>query len=334
MSDDLKGKSWIRKLSLVVAKDNGEALELSNLRVQFVTSPSNIETPNPCEVTIYNASNQTEKKLKSKEYTRLIISAGYEYGLFGKIFEGTIKQVRLGRENQVDTYIAIAAGAGDHGYNFGIVNTSIAAGATTKDQVNTVVKDGFSPYGLSLGYMADNIRPNPLPRGKVMFGMAKDVMRDLARTHFCNWYIDQDQVHMLPIDAHLPTSQAIVLNEASGMIGIPQLTPAGVVVKCLLNPEIRINRIIHLNNPSINEMPIGLGIADIPQNELILQGKVDYHLNRDGFYCVYRYTHRGDTRGQSWYTEITAIAIDSSSINPDNLKFWGAAGANAPGASY
>jgi len=161
MSDDLKGKSWIRKLSLVVAKDNGEALELSNLRVQFVTSPSNIETPNPCEVTIYNASNQTEKKLKSKEYTRLILSAGYEYGLFGKNFEGTIKQVRLGRENQVDTYIAIAAGAGDHGYNFGIVNTSIAAGATTKDQVNTVVKDGFSPYGLSLGYMADKIRPNP-----------------------------------------------------------------------------------------------------------------------------------------------------------------------------
>ncbi|MGC8165472.1 hypothetical protein ACP3WT_28400, partial [Salmonella enterica] len=62
-----------------------------------------------------------------QEFTRIVLQAGYA-GNYGIIFDGSVKQVRRGRENQTDTYLDITAADGDSAYNFAVVNTSLAAG--------------------------------------------------------------------------------------------------------------------------------------------------------------------------------------------------------------
>ncbi|WP_457832633.1 hypothetical protein, partial [Staphylococcus aureus] len=83
-----------------------------------------------------------------------------------------VKQVRRGRENQTDTYLDITAADGDSAYNFAVVNTSLAAGSTVEQHVQAACT-AMAPFGVSLDYMFE-LPKNPLPRGKVMFGMARD----------------------------------------------------------------------------------------------------------------------------------------------------------------
>ena len=62
----------------------------------------------------------------------------------------------------------------------------------------------------------------------------------------------------------------------------------------MLNPRIRINSLIHVDNKKI-------------ENYQYQQGSPVRQLDTEGIYRVIKLTHRGDTRGDEWVTEIEAI---------------------------
>jgi hypothetical protein len=92
-----------------------------------------LQTPNVGDITISNLSDATAQRIKG-EGTLVTLEAGYQSG-YGLIFKGQIIQKRTGRENPVDTYLNILAQGGDQAYNHAVVNKSLAAGHTYKDQV-------------------------------------------------------------------------------------------------------------------------------------------------------------------------------------------------------
>ncbi|WP_430226844.1 phage protein [Paraburkholderia tropica] len=293
-----------RKISLIVGQSSGDALDLSGLRIVFDVERGDIDTPNSAHIRVYNVSDNTARLVEA-EFTRVVLQAGYE-GNYGIIFDGSIVQVRRGRESPTDTYLDISAADGDAAYNFATVNATLAAGATQSDIVK-VCADAMAPYGVSVGYVAD-LPANPLARGKVLFGLARDHLRSVSRSTNCLWSIQDGQLQIVPETSYVP-GQVPVINAKSGMIGMPEQTQNGISVRMLLNPSIKIGRLIKLDNSSIQKYEYSLAVSQqVANRNAALQNKI----NGDGLYYVMNSQIWGDTRGNDWYTEVICLAVDAT----------------------
>ncbi len=300
-----------RKVSLIIGQDSGDALDLSELRFRFDVRRGDLQTPNSARVRVYNVSADTARRAQ-KEFSRLVLQAGYP-GNFGIIFDGTIKQVRRGRENQTDTYLDITAADGDSAYNFAVVNTTLAAGSTPADHIAAACT-AMNPYGVTQGYLPE-LPTNPLPRGKVMFGMAREFMRWTARTCQTVWSIQDGKAIMVPETSYMPGEIPVVTAE-TGMVGLPEQTQNGITIKMLLNPSVKIGRLIQVDNASVQQYEYSLTVGQQAQNERIEQ---QAKLQDDGYYYVMIAEHYGDTRGNDFYTDVICLAADVT-VLPDSFR--------------
>lgn len=305
------GQQYLRKSSLVVGVPGQQSLDLSQLHFKFTVRRGDLQTPNTLDVRIYNVSdalakgllvgnNQTQAVTNSAEFSQISLSAGYENAQFGLLFQGSIIQVRLGRESQADTYVDIRAADGDSAYNFAVVNTSLAAGSTPAQHVNVNAAAMNLPQGF-----AAQLPATALPRGKVFFGLARDSMRQVAQANGVNWSIQNGQMQTVSLQQFVP-GEVTVLNSASGMIGWPEITANGIHVRVLMNPNIKIGGVVQIDNKSVLEylLPTGLDFN-------IAQAVVP-RVDADGYYVTWIAEHTGDTRGQEWYTDLICLAVDQS----------------------
>jgi len=295
---------YIRKASLLVGESEGSALDLSALRFRFAVRRGDIQTPNTADIRVYNVSENTAQAIE-KEFTRVVLQCGYE-GNFGIIFDGSIKQVRRGRESTTDTFIDITAADGDSAYNFAVIAAPLAAGSRPEQQAAAVLRS-MAEFGISQGY-APIFKNNPLPRGKVMFGMARDEMRKIAANTSTSWSIQDGKLNMVPLSAYIPGEEPI-LTAQTGVIGLPEQTQNGIKLKTLLNPNLKIGQAVRLDNASIQRFRFGLAVNQSGTNLITEQSN---KIQNDGKYYVMIAEHVGDTRGQEWYTDLTCLAIDAA----------------------
>ncbi|WP_315384779.1 phage protein [Microvirgula aerodenitrificans] len=301
-------KQWIRKISLRVGNDE-KALDLSQLRVRFNVRRGDVATPNTASIRVYNVSDKTARSIQSSgEFNRVRLEAGYEDS-FGVIFDGTITQVRIGRESQTDTYVDLSVADGDSAYNFAIINKSLAAGSTADEQVD-VLASAMEPHGVTQGYRPE-LSQNKLPRGKVMFGGARDYLSSIMRDQEAKWSIQNGKMTIIPFDNFIP-SEAIEITSETGMIGLPESTIGGLNLSVLINPRIRIGTLVHLNNSSIQKYEYSSGVKQSAGNSKTSLGGAK--INDDGLYYVMVSEYVGDTHGQEWYSRLTCLAVDATSI--------------------
>jgi hypothetical protein len=313
-----------RAVSLVLGNESGEGLDLSNLRFRFEVSAADVETPNNCSIRVYNPSKETMREAIA-EYSSVILNAGYE-GNIAQIFKGTIKQFRRGKERNVDSFLDILAADGDLAYNFGLVNVSLAAGTKPEQQVQQLIA------GMQKTDPAISLDPNaafylternfPQPRGKVLFGLAREYMRDVADTNNVRWFIDNGVVKLVPITGYLP-GDAIEINSLTGMIGSPEATEQGIIVECLLNPLIKLGTAIKLNNDDITTTALKSQLFP-GYTDLAFVAKVE-STGADGLYRVIVVEHSGDTRDQEWYSKLICLLIDKSSPADQSVAPYGIA---------
>lgn len=304
-SEELGSVQYGRALSLVVFGADFQGLDLSSLRIKFQVKRSDTMTPNTADIRVYNLEEKTAIRIRD-EFKRVILQAGYE-GNFGVIFQGNIKQVILGRESASDTFIDIIAGDGDHAYNFAIVNATIAAGATQRDQINAA-STPMAAKGVTQGHIGE-LTTAQLPRGKVMWGNCRNYLRDAALTTNQSWSIQDEKITFVSNKSYLP-GERVVLTSKTGMVGTPQQTNEGVNVKCLLNPRIAVGGRILIDNKSIAQFKINLTVPNSPAN-------IAPPLTADGTYYVLVAEHSGDSRGTEWYTTMICLNMDITT-NPIN----------------
>ena len=75
---------------------------------------------------------------------------------------------------------------------------------------------------------------------------------------------------------------------------MPTQADYGVTIRCLLNPRIKVNTLIHVDNSLVRAQQFE-------------QGQQVYALDTDGIYKVIQVTTIGDTRGNDWYTEAETV---------------------------
>lgn len=301
----MENYQYLRKGTLLVADDE-EALDLSALRFSFQIKAADVESPTNAWIRVFNLSEDTVARIRS-EFTRVILQAGYGDNV-GAIFDGTIKQYRLGRVDGKTTYFDILAADGDIAYNNAVVNTTLASGSTYRDRIKAAV-DPMKPFGVAGQQVLMPDTGGVLPRGKVLFGMSRVQLRHLAQSMGAAWSIQNGVVRMTPKKGYLP-NEVVVLNGQTGLIGRPEQTVDGIRARCLINPNIVVGGRVKIDNAAINQtVRQDPNSAPVPYNQWAgLQ--LLANISTDGIYRVYVIEYEGDTRGQEWYADLTLLAID------------------------
>lgn len=296
-------KQWIRQCRLLVG-NGSEAVDVSNLRIRFNVQRATVPTPEQADIIITNLSNATANKIVRDEYTEVVLQAGYD-GSLETIFEGEIVQRRgPARENPTDTYVNLLVKGGQRAHSYGIVNKTLSAGHTFRDQVDACL-EALKPYGITAGHISD-LGTVKMPRGRAMFGMVRNQLRAICSSVGATWWIEGKKLNILKSTETMP-GNAVVINSETGMIGMPVQTIEGIEVKCLLNPKINLGSILKINEASIQK---GKYMLDNTNSYLIDQRPLyDSNIAADGLYEVRFLSHSGDTRGTDWYTDALCTAL-------------------------
>jgi hypothetical protein len=290
-------RQWGRVAQVLIGK-GGTGLLVENLRITFEVTKTVDATPNAAVIKIYNLHPDNEAKIKT-EFDEVLLSAGY-HGAVRMVFRGNIKHVYRYREkNEIIT--EIDAGDGDRDFLGAVINETLAAGTTVNQLVDRAV--GTFTGGTKKGVTQVDDRQRL--RGKVVSGNTRTVLGNIARESGAAWSIQDGQLQIVKTNGLLPGT-AFVLTSETGMLGAPEVNDKGIAVKCLLNPQIGANTAIKLDNN---------GIKAKRQKALALAKKIEkekdpVRLDPDGIYKVLKVTHKGDTRGADWTSEIECIGLD------------------------
>jgi hypothetical protein len=314
-------QQYLRQLSLVLADPAGKGLDFGALRVTFEIHRGDLLTPNSCDIKIYNLSDATASTIDT-EFTQLLLKVGYEGQALQQIFYGSIKQVRKGREDQRNSYVAITAADGDTALNFSCLALTLAAGSTPANAVEALIKQmataaNSSPttdtggQTVSQGY-TPALSSNQSARGRVYYGLCKDHLRNFAAASGCNATIQDGQVHLIPLNSFIPGA-VVLVTPATGLIGVPEQTQNGLEMSVLLNPNIKIGQLVQLKSADVNQYRYGLDLHSTQINSLLAESTAK--LNSQGLYYVMRAEHSGDTRGNAWYSKLTCLAVDATYTN-------------------
>ena len=294
-------RQWLRQCQLVIGKD-GKGLDLSQLRITFDVEKNDQTQPNPARICVYNPAPDTINRAL-REFDTVSLQAGYVEGM-GLIYAGNLIQVRRLRKGS-DIVLELSAGDGDTAYNYGVVRTTLSAGATDRDRLGALARamaDGGIESGAAL---LDAGTGRTLPRGKVLYKPVKEYMREYARDTRSQVYIDSGKLVTVKRSGYL-SGPPVELAPGTGLIGAAQQTLDGVEASSRLNPEIRIGGLIHID-------PAYLVAADTVNQQADKTGKKKtVHQSAGGYYRVISVHYTGDTHGMPWDVKIIGVAVDAS----------------------
>lgn len=277
-----------RKYKVIVSTKGTSGIDITGLRAVFTIEKSMSAEPNRSTIQIYNLSPETQNFILS-EAKRILIEAGYDNSeQYGLIFDGDIVKAIRRAAQSIDKVTEVIAQDGDMFLNSGFISVSYSAGQTTHSVLSQM--QGIADDDMTLGSVSSDLKGTKLARGKAMFGQPKDYATMLAKSEGALFYVNDRKINLVK-PGDLPEGQIVDLSPSSGLIGTPEQNDSTVSGKCLLNPLLNVNKLIHISNEYVQET-----------NEI---GKASLS---SGVYKIIKLKHIGDTLGNDWYTQFDAVA--------------------------
>lgn len=316
MSDN---SMWIRYFRLTVQKQrdriaeflngsylgNDAALDLSSFHVQFEISQALLNRPCTATVTIFNISAQTAAQINVKDNPLLIIEAGYQ-GNHAEIFRGDLFWTAFGRSSQTETYLKLVAATGSIASRYAFLNSAMPKGGGAVQQVSAV-KASLSGFGAGAEIRNEGLDTAALPRGKALWGPTKYAIQNLAKTNNLEYGWGGKGLTAIPA-ADPGSTEVTVLDPSSGLLDRPTVSVDGVRAVSLLNPSLEMGHVVNIrgtvNGPDYDTSTTQQAIS---ANAVANGDFIDPY----GYYKIYARSHRGDTRGGTWETEIQCAGLGS-----------------------
>lgn len=290
-----------RRYRVIVANANGVALDVSNIRCTFNIQKTIMQQPPISEIVLYNLNADTENAI-IEEGSRVVIEAGYEGEQYGLIFDGDIVQPIRDKQDATTYRLTLRAIDGDRFINYGFVGFSLIKGQTARTQVGALTSQ--AKYPSDLGYISKGLDATQLTRGKVYFGLAKDYLSQIAKSQNATYYYENGKVNLIQATDY-PQDTIVDLSPSSGLINVPSQSQYGVSFTAMLNPKIKINSLVHIDNSLI-------------RSQSFEQGQPIRNLDQDGIYRVTSVTFVGDTRGTDW--NIQCDTVSQAGLIPGNAN--------------
>lgn len=252
-----------RRYRIIISDNSGNAINVSQLHCTFNIVKTIQMEPNTSEVCIYNLNVQTENAI-TMSAKRVTIEAGYEGTQFGLIFDGDILQCIREKEDETSYKLTIIALDSDRAINFDVSNFSISRGQTQRSIVEHIANKAQNP--VNLGNISDKLSEVKLTRGKVLFGKSSDYLRQMAKSNELQTYMDNGHINLVDLK-ELPPNEIFELNPKTGLIGTPEQTDFGLSGQCLLNPQIKLNSLIHIDSSLVRAKKIDFNSSNsVPAN--------------------------------------------------------------------
>lgn len=300
---------WKRECKVIMGANTviggvtvGAGRSVEDLRVQFEITKTLTRTLNVAEVKIFNMSQDHEAQVGA-EFDEILVNAGYQDASL-LIFRGNIKHWHAYREGN-DRILKIEAADGDRDIRLGFINVTLAKGTNTSHLIDKIT-GGFSTTKKGSIVIKERTRI----RGRTLSGASEKFLDDMAKESDANWSITDGLLDIVRVDSTLPT-EAVVLRSDTGMLGAPELSDKGIKVTCLLNPRIKPNGTVWLNNNDLKDK-IAKAHERKPGARSAKAHKAHGQLARldpQGLYKVFKVVHKGDTRGKDWQSEIYCKAL-------------------------
>jgi hypothetical protein len=297
-------RQYLRKCQVVIgdATTGKNALVVEDLRVTFEVTKTIGAAPNTAVVRIFNLNPDNEGRVKG-EFNEIFVNAGYQ-GQQLVIFRGNIVDARRIHEG-TDYVMEVQAADGDRDQRKTIINVTLEKGTSTQDLINHITGKFTTT---KQGHLA--IKNTTRGRGEVFSGPATQILGNVALESDAHWSIQDGFLEIVPVDSTLPT-EAIVLRSDTGLLKAPELNDKGVRALTLLNPRIRVNGKVLIDNNDLKAKVFKQRDRKPGAKKRKATVKRLARLDPDGVYKVYKVIHRGDTRGNGvdWTTEVHCIAL-------------------------
>lgn len=290
-----------RKHRVVVETKGGDGLDVSNLRCVFTIEKAVKDDPQYAEVGVYNLSEELENVIIEKG-SRVIVEAGYEDEPYGLIYAGDILQAFREKEDGIDIKLVLVCQDGDEYLNHSFIAKTLSKGADSQEIIDACTNDGS--VTAEQGVVSPELSQQKLARGKVMFGQSKDYLRKAAKSNEAQYYVEDGKVHVIKA-ADVEKGTAIELNPSTGLLGTPAQIEDGVSGECLLNPQIRLNTLLHIDSSLVTEARA-------------TQDTKKQAMSTSGVYRAVKLTYEGDTHGDAW--TISFEALSQAGSVPSLLK--------------
>lgn len=298
-----------RRYRILVANKQGIALDVSDLHCTFDIQYVVNQTPPFSQVVIYNLNPTTENFILN--YGDLItVEAGYEGSQYGLIFQGEIIEPIRDKPDHVTYRLTLNCLASNSQLNQSFAAFTLNKGQSARSIVEHLASKATVPT--PLGQISPQLSTAQLPRGKTVFGLTRQYLRQIAQGNDLAFYAHDGTINLVHA-SDPPQGEILDLTPATGLIGQPVQQDLGVSFQCLLNPAITINTLVHIDNSLIQAQTFQIGEQPRP-------------LDSAGIYRVVGVEHVGDTRDTDWYTNCITVSqaggipgmISTTTANP-----WG-----------
>ncbi len=259
-----------KRVALVtIETEAGQRIVIEDLRIAFEIRREAQPDQAPAKLELYNLTERTAGRIEIGN--ALQVHGGYK-GKVALIYAGEVAHIEQKRQG-VDRIVTLTLGE-----SMSREGTSAICSKSYKGAVNikTAVLDIALAMGLGVG--DTHLIPSLQIENYVCQGKAADALTKLLRPHGIEWYTENGVLHYSSLG--VTTGAAHVISENTGMIGSPTLKERGVRALAVLNPHIQRGQ----------------------------RARIESELVR-GEYKVIAVTHRGDTWGDEWHTEIDARVI-------------------------
>jgi hypothetical protein len=207
----------------------------------------------------------------------LVIEAGYT-GDRKVIFTGDITTMSSRREG-VDWITTFEAGDGEKASKSSRVSFSVGAGSS----VGILLEQAIAKLGINIGNAAPKLallKSRILKKGAAINGRVRDVLDKYLPAAGYQWSVQDGELQILEIGETL-IDKIVFLNQASGLIGVPELGEKGAIsARSLMTGDIH------------------------PGRRVVVESST-----ATGTFKAEKVLHSGDTWGNDWYTDFEAKPV-------------------------
>jgi len=287
-------KQFKRKYELILlGEENIKAI--TDLRIVFEVSKSLRSYPNLAKIDVFNPNGDTIA-LVDNDNPIVILNAGYD-GNMGLIFKGRLRNSFVNRISE-DRILTLYAGDGQREWENTIINKTYSSNFKLKELVTDIVSTFLESGELTLGTLQDmEDREADKLMGVSLSGSTKDVMDKIADDYGLIWSIQDNEIVVMDADAPIEFTEAVLINQNTGMIGSPTLTEIGADVTTLLNPDLLPNIAFKIESVSTTIALTNLQFRSLRRT------------TAEGIYRAFEVIFNGDTHGNNWYSTARGTII-------------------------
>lgn len=266
-----------RRATLIV-----DGLAVEGLRTVFKIEKTLEKHPNTAEIAVYNLAEKSRRSMQRKG-APVLLQVGYETATQAIIFTGDARLIEHKVEGP-DWITKIESGDAERAIAGAHMSESFAEGTRVLDIVGAAVREmGIDPGNI---YARASELQRTMASGYTAHGRASQVLASVLAGEGFTFSIQNGRLQILK-PAESSTETVFVLNSRSGLVGSPEHgtppkkgKPATLKITSLLLPTLAPGRRVQVDA-----------------------------LATKGLYKIEKLTHRGDTHGGEWLTEMEATPV-------------------------